>query len=400
MMTNYYRLYIQMILLNCLISLTNSLIPNFLPLGKLVGFIQIIILLVIYIVRLTKEDVLFLVLLFIVDFIAVLNISDLPIDLENIIFFTATVLMLWKFSQLYHRKRLKEEITIMGENLFHITILLLFFVLVALPFSTSWADVNDQRVFMAFCESGHKLSGNLCLISALFLIYFEDKKFKLFDLFWFCIPFVLVSLTGSRTYLVSYSFVMIALYLTKLKNYKLKPFLLPAILVGGVYILMSSSVMNRFTIMGSNKYISNNFWEATSSGRLIWWKIDIDEFMSFSTINKLFGKGFTFLYNLNEQEYGLRIDAHNDYITLLISIGLFGVGFYIWVLCKWFFKNNYNNRISFVIVTILMHTWNALISGVFGAQQYIFANLFIALVFTGNFNEQHRDGRYVYERKI
>ena len=128
-------------------------------------------------------------------------------------------------------------------------------------------------------------------------------------------------------------------------------------------------------------------------GRLIWWKIDLEAFSNFDIVNKIFGKGFTYLYDLNLVEYGLRISAHNDFLTLLISTGWFGLLGYLIILKSWFFKKNYNKRkLSDIIFTILLFIVNAMISGVYGAQQYIFCNLIISLVLLGD-NKRRRGKR-------
>lgn len=377
-----YRLFLNIMIINSFISLTNRFYPTSLPLGKIIGFVQIIMIMIIYLKTLKRADLFFLLYLVIFDFMAILMLYEPSIDIENIIFFTSTCALLWKFSEPQVRLKLKIEVNLMQKNLYRAATFLLFIGTIGLIFDGCWKMVNGQKVYFAFCESGHKLSGNMCFVAMLYLLYFLDKKFKIVHLIYFLLPFFIISLTGSRTYLVSYLVVLIVLYIKKLRNYNLKLLLMPILLCMLVYFLFNSTIINRFFLMGANQYISDNFWEATSSGRLIWWKIDIKTFLEFDLINKLFGKGFSFLYNLNLMLYGLKISAHNDFITLLVSLGLFGLSGYSIILFRWLFKKDLNGNCTLIAVILSggMYLWNAMINGVFGAQQYIFANILLGVI--------------------
>lgn len=393
---SYYRVYIWLIMLNSFVSLINKLIPSSIPAGKLVGFMQVFILLMIYVRNLKKKDVLFLFGLFFVDVVILIQIKDLSIDLENAMFLTATCLALWKFSGIKERIMLSNEIELMGKTLFYTANFLLFIVCAGLLISSNWFFVNGQRVYYGFCDSGHKLSGNLCLIATVYLCYFKNRQLKLIDLLYFLLPFALLSVTGSRTYMVSFLVFLIVLYLLKLRSYKFKQLLVPCLLVGIIYFLLNSSILQRFVLMGENQYISDNFWEATSSGRLIWWKIDIESFLQANIWEKLFGRGFTFLYNLNERLYGLRISAHNDFLTLLLSTGLVGMLGYCVVLIEWFFKKDISGKITPITVALVItaYLWNAMISGVYGAQQYMNANILLSVVLLNPFSVRKKQVKH------
>lgn len=378
---SYYRLFIYMLLLNSFVSLTYSIYPSNLNVGKIVGAVLIIVLIAIYVKTLKKRDIFYLLFICIFDLLTIFRISDVSIDIENIMFFTSTTMILWKFSELSVREKMKSEFNKMSDKVFKITNIMLGVSIISLLFSSSWVVVNGQRVLYGFCDSGHKMAGNLCFLSSIYFLYFINKNMKIRDLFYFAIIFVIILSTGSRTYLISYFIIMLLLYLKKLRQYSIIKLFMPFIVICGIYLFINSSIFARFFLMGENQYISENFWEATSSGRLIWWKIDLEAFSNFNIINKIFGKGFTYLYNLNLVEYGLRISAHNDFLTLIVSTGWFGLLGYLIILKSWFFKINYNKRkLIDIVFTILLFIINAMLSGVYGAQQYIFCNLIISLV--------------------
>ncbi|MEI3435697.1 MAG: O-antigen ligase family protein [Clostridia bacterium] len=383
---NYYRLFIYLILLNSFVSLTNSFYPSNLSLGKIIGAMIIIVLFAIYIKNLKRKDIYFFMFIIIFDVMQLFRLEDISVDLENIIFFTSTTMILWKFSEIDIRMKLKSEFEKISNTIFIITNFLLAVVIFSLFSNSSWVIVNGQRIFMGFCDSGHKMAGNLCFISSIYFLYFINKKIRIRDMIYFAIIFSIILLTGSRTYLMSYSVIIILLYIKKMRKNNFIKLLSPFIMLIGIYLFINSSIFARFFIMGQNQYVSNNFWEATSSGRLIWWKIDLETFGNFDFIHKIVGKGFTYLYHLNLIEYGLKISAHNDFITLLISSGIYGIIGYIIILKQWFFKKDENKKFNAIsiIITILMYMINAMISGVFGAQQYVFCNLIISLVLLNN----------------
>ncbi len=383
---NYYRLFIYLILLNSFVSLTNSFYPSNLSLGKIIGAMIIIVLFAIYIKNLKRKDIYFFMFIIIFDVMQLFRLEDISVDLENIIFFTSTTMILWKFSEIDIRMKLKSEFEKISNTIFIITNFLLAVVIFSLFSNSSWVIVNGQRIFMGFCDSGHKMAGNLCFISSIYFLYFINKKIRIRDMIYFAIIFSIILLTGSRTYLMSYLVIMILLYIKKMRKNNFIKLLSPFIMLIGIYLFINSSIFARFFIMGQNQYVSNDFWEATSSGRLIWWKIDLETFGNFDFIHKIVGKGFTYLYHLNLIEYGLKISAHNDFITLLISSGIYGIIGYIIILKQWFFKKDENKKFNAIsiIITILMYMINAMISGVFGAQQYVFCNLIISLVLLNN----------------
>ena len=178
----------------------------------------------------------------------------------------------------------------------------------------------------------------MCLLMMLLLYYFYDKKFKLYYLLYFMIPPIIVLMSGSRTYFVSLMITLVLLYQFKLKQHKFRFLIVPLILVLIIYAILNSNVFERFFMMGNNHYISENFWEAASSGRLIWWKIDLDIFSNLNFINQFFGMGYPYVYDINLIYYGLRISAHNDFINILISLGYFGLVAYILILGRVFYQ--------------------------------------------------------------
>ena len=85
---NIYKAFIYLMLINIFVSLTYQLYPPMLPLGRIVGLLQIFIIIWIYLKTLKKMDVWIIFFLIVFDLIAIFRISEPSIDLENLIYFT------------------------------------------------------------------------------------------------------------------------------------------------------------------------------------------------------------------------------------------------------------------------------------------------------------------------
>ncbi len=157
-----YKSFIYLILLNSFVSITNELYPANLNLGKIVGVMLIFVIGLIYIKTLKKNDVLFLIFILLFNMLTIFRIEDASIDLENIIFFTSTTMMIWKFSEVSIRKIFKKEFEEISNKVFVITNILLGIVIFSSILSNSWKVVNGIKIFLGLCDSGHKLAGNLC----------------------------------------------------------------------------------------------------------------------------------------------------------------------------------------------------------------------------------------------
>lgn len=73
--------------------------------------------------------------------------------------------------------------------------------------------------------------------------------------------------------------ILFILYETDIKKYKYRYIL---IFIAGIILLkffISSNTFNKFIVTGNNQYVSSNKWEALTSGRLIWWRIDLNDFL-------------------------------------------------------------------------------------------------------------------------
>lgn len=380
-----YKILVYLIIINSFVSITNTFYPSSLPIGRVLGALLLLNLAVIYLETLRKQDLFFIIFLITSLGLAIINSTDMALTIENSMFFLSTSLIIWKLSSSNFQARISEALYNCRKLIYYYIIIGIIIMVIGMIIPSCYKYVNGDNLYYGFADSGHKLAGNICFITALTIFILKDNKFKISHFSYFGVLFFILLMTGSRTYCVSEIILIFVYYKINISKLKLKSILVPIIGIGVLYLLINSNVLERFFAMGNNQYISSNFWEASSSGRLIWWKIDIEAFLNLSFFEQLVGKGFAYVYDINQQFYGLRISAHNDFITLLLSIGLIGIVGYLFILFKLIY-NLIKNRISksLVLAVIIYVFWNACISGFYGAQQYVFGLITLISIIYSN----------------
>jgi len=139
-------------------------------------------------------------------------------------------------------------------------------------------------------------------------------------------------------------------------------------------MFLNSEMMNKFSFTIGNQYIANNFIGQFTNGRVNFWKIDINSFQNFGLIEKMFGKGFDFVYSTNKRLYGSEIWAHNDLIDCLLSVGIVGLYIYIYIIgimlynISKFIKSKIN-----ILLLSFYFIFPLLINGLFLYQHYLYS---------------------------
>ena len=139
-------------------------------------------------------------------------------------------------------------------------------------------------------------------------------------------------------------------------------------------LFMNSNVFERMiNISGSNS-------NAYTSGRLEFWAADINAFLNSNIIHKIFGHGFEYVQIINKELTSVAIGAHNDYITLLLGLGLFGMLIYVSVLINEF-KSTFMLK-SIIKVAMLFVFWfvPSFINGFYGYQLLLYSYIIFKLL--------------------
>lgn len=200
-----------------------------------------------------------------------------------------------------------------------------FFVVISLFLPSSY----EGSTFFSFTGGQHRFASCALQILAMVLMCVKangQKKHIILAIF----PVLTVMLTGARTYQLVVGVASICIYYMISKHKYSFYFTIGPIVAIAVYLITNSSVMieRAEDTAKLSQYYGDNF-RALTSGRSIWWAIDMEHFFDSSIVNQMFGNGFHFIRYVNINFYGQNIWAHNDFIQLLGTNGYLGFVLYL-----------------------------------------------------------------------
>lgn len=205
------------------------------------------------------------------------------------------------------------------------SILMLLSLFLPSCYITEWGGAT---YFGSYCKTVFRFAPTCIFIMSLSLcamIYYKKRKY----FFYTILPLIAIYMGGSRTYLLV-GIVLFAIlwyyYLPSSKTFFLT--VIPMFIILSIAVLLSPMADKiRSTMFTLDSYF--DFWGTISNGRTVFWSAEIKAFMDFGFLEKLLGNGYNYVYEVNQQTIGGRIWAHNDFLNLLLSNGLIGMGLYL-----------------------------------------------------------------------
>lgn len=146
--------------------------------------------------------------------------------------------------------------------------------------------------------------------------------------------------------------------------------------------------MDKINFASNNKY-ATDIVSSITNGRSEFWSYDLKAFSQFNILEMLFGKGFDFIYRLNQRAYGLTIYAHNDLINFLVCLGMFGtmIYFYNWMSFTLCTQNEtysgYKLELSTKLLYMLYVWAPMLLNGMFAYQHYVYSCVLLSVYYYG-----------------
>ncbi len=384
---NLYDVLIKIILIYTMSTLVYKF-SNKIQLNNILGILCIIDISAIAIKKCKIKDFCVLVFIICTNLSAIIMTHDFTITLDHILHFDSTILTLY----IILNRSFRENIPIFLEKNNRLMKFVIYFSMiitaVTLFIPQCYANNTGEIVYAGLSNGSHTLASCLCLINVVIMCYLKKQKFKPSQLILLGISVFAIFKSGSRVYLLALLILLILFYKDKIKKCSLKPIILLAMSFVIVNLFLSSSMFTRFVSTTNNQYISENPIEAMTSGRVIWWKYDIEAFNEFNVINKLLGNGFDCVYNINESRYGMKIWAHNDFIQLLLSIGIFGLLIYIYIIikCTITIKKESNVKYNSILWFIYV-IGSASFNGFYTQQHYVFSAILLAYLMINNRKE-------------
>lgn len=384
MVLNLKKMILYIILITPITTLLQG-VPVFSNINKF--FLGVLIVLLAYanMHKLKRNNVYILFLTLIVWLNSYLNINRKFLNINDLFYF-----WMWILLFIYLENNMKELTDLLYRNIRVLrTVIIIWTLLVVASIGYSNAfyyEWGSSTYFKSFADNAFRFATTCMFIIVLLGVYVNFKKDRKY-LWLAMVPIVGVAASGSRTYLFLVLLLFAPLYY---KNVSKEVFWVTCIPVflAIISIIVNSNMMDKFDYVNYVGVINNkSFLSTFTSGRTDFWLLDLKAFFGCPFWNILFGNSITYSYEINSTYYTTAIQAHNDYINVLISYGLIGLCVYLVVFLK-FLKRTLKNFMSiekkYVFIFLLVYILNAFMNGV---MAYLGATLslpFILIMYSNN----------------
>ena len=372
---NPYNALIWFLLFYMTSNMTTSLLPQEFSMNRVVGVGIVTIAFYILIKNINKIVFSLLIVCTIICLNSIVASTNISLNIEHVVYFLTTSSLFCLLISDRTREKLlqalKRNISIVKKALyFNLFLITVGFVL---PQCYSYG-------YVGFAQGAHQFLSCLMFVYVLTVYVLKDTPLGTKDVLMILPILIAVSMGAARTYLIPTLIISLMYYKLKLKTLKVKYFIILLIAVFGVLYLPNSFIIQRFSMATSQGlYSGQSAATAMSSGRFEIWAIDLNAFMEGNIWTQLFGKGFDYLYKYNEINYGASIWAHNDFIHILVSGGILGLLYYIYLLKMIITRPAKKNTIKKIWLSAFVIPV-AIFNGMYTYQQYVFSIIFFVLL--------------------
>ena len=352
-----------------LYKLTN----DFFPFTKLFGMAVAFLVLLILFRSIKREEALTIIFIGVAIIFTFITSKDLKTNLKDGIYWVSTLLFLLVVKK---RRNVYSLIHSLIENkkyLFFILILNNAIFIFELLNPECYGGAWGNRYFLGYAYSNHVMASGACLHLCLSLFYIRNIKSNFLKIIWMLPASFVILESGARVYIVSLAIIWYVIYFHILNNLNFKIIIFPFAFVAALYFFWNSGIMHKF--LNPNIYATTKGLEHFTSGRSVFWLIDLRNFAGLNPINQFTGRGFDYPYIVNETYYNFRIWSHNDFINCLLSVGLYGTCIYTFIVYK-NIKCLYANKIIIFVVSFY-YLFVAIINGLFAYQHYLYSYIIL-----------------------
>lgn len=303
-------------------------------------------------------------------------------NFNEIIYFPLWILI---FNNFYDKYDTYEET--LNNNINNIKTLILFwniFVFISLIVPSSYT----KSAFCSFSGSPHRFATCAFIIFVFEMLIYKKTNKKMY--FYFSIlSLIYILLSGARTYMVVCSLSFLTnLYAIINSKKKFVLLFIVIIIIGGFFLNNLNIMKERQTETERlTQLYKGDSIRAITSGRSVWWKIDLEHYSSEQPLNKILGCGYHYVRYINSNYYGQEIWAHNDYIQLLLTNGIFSIVLYLYVYFR-FIRQAYNysnktKKIKYLLLFVSIITlFNAVFNMVYTYTCAVFSTLILTMLVT------------------
>ena len=374
MRINKYDCFVSALGLYMFTNITYRLFPQAISPNRIIGILIFLSILLMYMTSLRKSDVFLGIYLISVATVSCLTTNDVSRFLEHIQYYIITVLILWKLKNKKFRDALCKSLLRKKRFLLVMIYLCVLSIIIAFfdPRSFSYG-------FTGFAQGAHPFISGITLIFCMYAFITYTETINVKQLLCYMVLIVAVCLGAARSYLLSIALLTLILYFVKVKKIQWKVIVAFIIIFAIVIFLPETPIFSRFSSsVNQGMYSGQDAIGAITSGRTVFWKLDLRAFADLPRYKQLFGAGFDYIYTYNLNYYGVEIWAHNDFIHLLVSIGIIGVAGYICILLALFYnlfldiRRGYGKIKHPIIYAVIYIVGLACINGFYTYQHYVY----------------------------
>ena len=387
----YMEMLLFFICVYTIATLFNNKIPS-IPLARIIGMFISAMMFIIMASQMTKKMFITFMLSVMPIIISFAVAGDYSTNFKDAVWFFTTVMSVClgadrkfrdEFKSVIYRKRKTILYTVLICDL-----ILCLAIVSPSSYGNAWSWGDSEGFFVGFAQNGHTLCSCCCLLLVLIMLIFQDEKMRMREYILYFPPLYGVFFSGARTFLIPVAVLLLSGVFIKVKNRKARLGITLVLIVAFVLFLQNSSMMDKINFASNNKY-ATNVLSSITNGRSEFWNYDLRTFSQFNILGWLFGKGFDYIYRLNQRAYGLAIYAHNDLINFLVCLGLFGTVTYFSNWIRFTFRtqtetySGYKLELSTKILFALYVWAPMLLNGMFAYQHYVYSCVLLSIYYYG-----------------
>jgi hypothetical protein len=254
---------------------------------------------------------------------------------------------------------------------------------------------NIEYSFIGIFQNAHA-AAIITSYALMNIIFFYKKEKKIFYLFLSLLGIINIYMTYVRT---GYLMVVLSILFYLIYDLKYIEKIKSLILIGVafttfVYFANTDIVINR--IFNISKYDPSNVGinydsESLSSGRTLFWAVNLLEWWNADIITKLFGMGEEVARENMEIRIGLKIFSHNGFIDSFIENGIIGIFLFLgmfFYMIKLVIKNKGSTFFSLAATSTLMFILMTFFQGGHYFLMDLFLGMNLALLQNKNFSNR------------
>ena len=261
--------------------------------------------------------------------------TNLSEEIEFWVYWGCTLLLLSYISrpralgQLYGAcvrcRKLLAAITLIGS-------LLIFGLIVT---HTGYVGGWGGSYFAGLCNTKHTMASVCCLVLAAALLCWRMGVIPRWLLFasGAVVTFALLQ-TGARTYLVPALVIWLFMVNRTIEQRWIRVAVIAALSIVALVAFASSGMAEKFEYLDGLDDASGS--SSFSSGRVDYWSTDLAAFAESGLFSQLIGNSASFVYDLNQRTFFMRIWSHDDFVMVLCAAGVVGLCTYLATLCLFF----------------------------------------------------------------